>query len=53
MKGSIRFFGGLLIVLGTVGTMDYDPNADLFASFLIGAMGLVLMNSGAKALGEN
>ena len=52
MKGTLRFFLGLLITLGAVGTLDHDPNADLLTVFITGAVGLFIMYSGALALGN-
>lgn len=49
MKGSIRFFVGLLVVFGAVGGLD-NPENPLFAGLALAAVGLGLMYSGAKAM---
>lgn len=49
MKGSIRFIVGLLIVFGAVGTLDYDPGADLLVQTLLAVAGLGIMLSGVLA----
>jgi hypothetical protein len=41
MKGSIRFFLGLLITVGAVGTLDVDLNASVVTAFyLLAGQGL-------------
>lgn len=50
MKGSIRFFLGFLVVFGAVGTLDVDPTASVLVQTAIGALGLAIMYSGAKAM---
>jgi len=50
MKGSIRFFTGLLVTAGAVGTLDVDPNASLVTALILGFIGLIIMSSGATAL---
>ena len=50
MKGSIRFFVGFLVVSGAVGTLDIDPSASVLVQCAIGAVGLAIMYSGAKAM---
>jgi len=52
MKGSIRFFLGLLIVFGAVGTLEVNPDASLFAQGIVATLGLLLAKSGIDALGE-
>lgn len=49
MKGSIRIILGLLIVYGAVGTLDYDPGADLLVQTLLALGGLGIMLSGILA----
>lgn len=51
MRGSIRFFLGLLIVFGAVGTLEVNPDASLMAQAILAGAGLMLMKSGADALG--
>lgn len=50
MKGSIRFFTGLLITIGAVGTLDVDPNASVVTALILASIGLIIMNSGVNAL---
>lgn len=52
MKGSIRFFLGLIIVFGAVGGMDANPEASLLALLGLSVAGLGLMYSGARALSQ-
>jgi hypothetical protein len=52
MKGSIRFFVGLLIVAGSVGGVETE-SADLLEGFLLSIVGLAIMYSGANAMKEN
>lgn len=49
MKGSIRFFVGLLIVFGAVGGMD-NPENPVIAGIALAVVGLGLMYSGVKAM---
>lgn len=49
MKGSIRFFVGLLIVFGAVGGMD-NPENPVMAGIALAVVGLGLMYSGVKAM---
>lgn len=51
MRGSIRFFLGLLIVFGAVGTLEVNADANLLAQVILAATGLLIMKSGADALG--
>lgn len=53
MKGSIRFFGGLLITFGAVGKIDFDPNASIVTALILASIGLIMMHSGVNALGSN
>lgn len=50
MKGTIRLIVGLLITYGAVGTMDYDPNADVVTQMLVAGLGLVTMLWGTIAM---
>jgi hypothetical protein len=50
MKGSIRFFLGLIVVTGAIGTLDIDPDASLVTSLIISLIGLIIMYSGTVAL---
>ncbi len=44
MKGSIRFFAGLLLALGAVGGMDNPEQADFLAvQIMTACVGLALM----------
>jgi hypothetical protein len=52
MKGSIRFFAGLLITAGAVGGIETET-ATLLQGTIVAAIGLVIMYSGANALREN
>lgn len=51
MRGSIRTFGGLFIVMGAVGTLDFDPKASVLGMMLLAAVGLLLCWSGTRAMG--
>ena len=50
MKGSIRFFLGLLITAGAVGTLDVNPSADLIPQIITAMFGLCLMYWGSLAM---
>ena len=52
MRGSIRFFLGLLIVFGAVGTLEVNPDASLLAQLILAGAGLLVMKSGSDALGD-
>jgi hypothetical protein len=52
MKGLIRFFLGLLIVSSAIGTLEVNPNANLFAQLILASTGFMLMKSGTDALGS-
>ncbi len=52
MKGSIRVFIGFLMTYGAVGTLDFDPTADVVVALLLASVGLILMYSGVQALKE-
>jgi hypothetical protein len=49
MKGSIRVLIGFLITYGAVGTLDFDPTADVIVALLLASAGLIIMYSGALA----
>ena len=51
MKGSIRFFSGLLITYGAVGGID--NGSAIVPALLIAVVGLVIMASGAMVLRKN
>lgn len=44
----IRFILGLLIAFGAVGTLDYNPDADLFTQTILALFGLTIMYFGAR-----
>ena len=48
----IRFVLGLLIVFGAVGGLENDPDASLLVLTTIAIIGLLLMHSGAHAIGK-
>jgi len=48
MKGSIRLFVGFMIAFGAVGTVDFDPNADLLVQSALAAVGLAIMAWGVR-----
>lgn len=50
MKGSIRVVAGLLIALGAVGTLDFDPSSSVLVQTGIACLGLALMYSGTRAM---
>jgi hypothetical protein len=52
MKGSIRFFGGLLIVMGAVGGIDAGTGS-LIIGTIIAASGLAIMYSGTRAMNRD
>lgn len=49
----IRFIIGFLIVFGAVGTLDYDPQADLLVQTMIALIGIAIMAWGTKSLKEH
>jgi hypothetical protein len=49
MKGSIRFFVGLLIVFGAVGGLDAET-ATFLQGTILAAVGLLIMLSGVNAM---
>lgn len=50
MKGMIRVIVGLLIALGAVGTLEFDPNASVLFQAFIALIGLVIMASGVASM---
>ena len=48
MKGSIRFFVGLLITAGAVGHIDANPDADLLTQVIVASAGLAIMAWGVR-----
>ena len=56
MKGSIRFWLGFLVVLGSVGTVEVTPVLTVAQMWHLGfaiILGTVIMWSGASALSNN
>jgi len=52
MKGSIRIFIGFLLTYGAVGSLDFDPTADVVVALLLASVGLIILYSGVQALKE-
>ena len=50
MKGSLRIFIGFLLTYGAVGSLDFDPTADIVVAILLASVGLLIMFSGVQAL---
>lgn len=50
MKGTIRILAGVVLVFGAVGTLDVNPNANLFTQGMVAVVGLALMYSGLMAM---
>ena len=50
MKGSIRFFLGLLLTFGAVGGLDSVSDSDLAVQILAAGVGLALMFWATKAM---
>lgn len=50
MKGSIRFFVGLILTMGVVGGLDTATDAQLFVLTGLAVVGLGMMYSGTKAM---
>lgn len=53
MKGSIRLLAGFLITFGAVGTIEVNPEANLFLQVAVAAVGLAIAYSGAEAVKQN
>lgn len=52
MKSMFCFIIGLLIVMGSVGTLDTDPNANLIVQTLLALAGLGIMGAGVNWMKE-
>ena len=52
MKGSLRVLIGFLMTYGAVGSLDFDPTADVVVAILLASVGLLIMFSGVQALRE-
>jgi hypothetical protein len=50
MKGSLRVLIGFLMTYGAVGSLDFDPTADVVVALLLASVGLIIMYSGVLAL---
>ena len=50
MKGSLRVIIGFLMTYGAVGSLDFDPTADVVVALLLASVGLLIMYSGVQAL---
>ncbi len=50
MKGSLRVLIGFLMTFGAVGSLDFDPTADVIITLLLASVGLLFMYSGVQAL---
>jgi hypothetical protein len=48
----IRFVIGLVIVLGAVGTLDIDPEANVLLQTALAGVGLALMYFGTEKMKE-
>jgi hypothetical protein len=48
----IRFVLGLVIVMGAVGTLDIDPEANVLLQTALAGVGLVLMYLGSQKMKE-
>jgi hypothetical protein len=48
----IRFVLGLIIVLGAVGTLDIDPEANVLLQMALAGVGLTLMYFGTNKMKE-
>ena len=53
MKGSIRIIVGLLVAMGAVGTLEFDPNASVLIQVAIAAIGLATMWSGVVSMQQD
>lgn len=52
MRGSIRFFVGLLVVMGVAGGLDTATDSQLLTLLVFAALGLGIMASGTAAMQE-
>lgn len=54
MKGSIRFFLGMLIAFGAVGGIENSMNnSELLQATLVAFVGIALMYSGSNSMKED
>jgi len=53
MKGSIRIIVGLLVAMGAVGTLEFDPNASVLLQVAIATIGLAIMYSGVVSMQQD
>ena len=53
MKGSIRIIVGLLITMGAVGTLEFDPNASVLLQVVLASVGLAIMWSGVVSMQQD
>lgn len=53
MKGSIRFFAGLLIMFGAVGTLEIDNEASVLVQVGVALIGAAVAYSGVRAFNKN
>ena len=49
MRGTIRAVVGFLIVFGTVGTIEINPDANLILQTSLAILGLAIMANGVAA----
>jgi hypothetical protein len=49
----IRFIVGLLIVMGAVGTLDIDPEANVLLQMALAGVGLTLMYFGTEKMKQS
>ena len=50
MRGSIRTFVGLFVLMGVAGGLDTATDAQLLPLVVIGALAIALMYSGVRAM---
>lgn len=46
----IRLIFGFLLTMGSIGTMDIDPNANIIVYSLFAVLGLIIMGFGVKKI---
>ena len=49
----IRFIIGLILVYGSVGTLEFDDTANVAVQVIIAIIGLALMHFGVKGTNNN
>jgi hypothetical protein len=49
----IRIILGMLIVLGAVGNLDFDADADVLYNSMVAGVGLTLMFFGVRKINES